>query len=363
MKRKTIVFIVPSLKAGGAERVVSTLANQLVVTYNVIIVVLYRCIPFYFLNERIKVVFCQDIYNESPTFFESINNHYYLIKSCKNVIKNYQADVIIGFTTIANIYSIILSKILKIPAIISERIHPKYGSISKFWKIVRRLTYPTVNALVIQTNDIKSYFKKYINPSKLFIINNPISVELSGLRDLNATREDRIICVGRLEAQKNQELLIRAFSKIPSNSWELILIGDGKLKTKYINLAKSLNVSNIVFLGSIKNISHYYNTSKIFVLPSNYEGFPNALIEAMYFGVACIATDCPSGPSDIIINNKNGFLIPTNDQNALKNKLEKLINTPNLQEQFGEESLKSSTLFETKPIVQKWEKLIDFVCS
>jgi len=310
LKRKKLAFIIPSLKAGGAERVVSTLANQLVSEYDVVIVVLYKCQPFYSLDSKVTVEFCKETYNSNPSFLQSLSNHRDLIRTCKRIIKSHKTDAIIGFTTSANIYSVLVGKQLKTPSIISERIHPKFGSISSFWVKIRKYVYPKTNALVIQTNDIKNYFKSFVNEKKLFVINNPLAEELVEQRDINTNKKNHIICVGRLENQKNQELLLHAFSKVENDNWKILFIGEGSLKEKYKNLVVALKLDDkVVFLGNIKNVSEHYNSAKIFVLPSNYEGFPNALIEAMYFGSACIATNCPSGPSEIINDGENGFLI------------------------------------------------------
>ena len=359
MKRKKLAFIIPSLKAGGAERVVSTLTNQLINDFDIVIVVLYTCKPFYNLDTKIKVVFCKDVYNNNPSFFQSITNHFKLINTSRKLISNANADIIIGFTTIANIYSVLIAKQLRIPSIISERIHPQFGSISNFWVKVRKFVYPKTDALVIQTKDIKTYFNTLIKAEKVKIINNPLAEELVEQRNLQTTKKNHIICVGRLEDQKNQELLIRAFANIERNDYKLLLIGEGNKKEHYKNLVNSLKLNDSVdFIGNVKDISTYYNSAKIFVLPSNYEGFPNALIEAMYYGLPCIATNCPSGPSEIINDGENGFLIPVKDQLHLEKKLALLINNTGLQIQFKEKAIESTTIFEAEFIANKWKKLI-----
>ncbi|MFD2823585.1 glycosyltransferase family 4 protein [Lacinutrix iliipiscaria] len=359
MKRKKIAFIIPSLKAGGAERVVSSLANQLINEFDIVIVVLYKCTPFYSIDSKVKIAYAKNLYNSTPSFFQSLRNHYDLIKKSKTIIKDFNADVIIGFTTSANIYSVIIAKQLKIPSIISERIHPKYGSISNFWVKVRKYVYPKTNALVIQTNDIRNYFKSFVHNNKISIINNPLSDELANQKLENVSKKNHIICVGRLEHQKNQELLINAFSNIERGNWQLLLIGEGHKREQFQNLINQLNLNDSVkLLGNSKDISKYYNSAKIFVLPSNYEGFPNALIEAMYFGMACISTNCPSGPSEIINDGENGFLIPVNDQLQLEKKLTILLENEVLQNQFRKKAMESTACFKADFIANKWKELI-----
>ncbi|WP_203458743.1 glycosyltransferase [Lacinutrix sp. WUR7] len=359
MKRKKIAFIIPSLKAGGAERVVTTLSNQLIKEFDVLIVVLYKCKPFYTLNPKIQVVFCKDIYTSNPSFFQSITNHFTLFGRSKKVILKENIDVVIGFTTIANIYSVIIAKLLRIPSIISERIHPQFSDISNFWIKIRRIIYPQTDVLVIQTLDIKNYFTKFIKEDKIKIINNPLAEELVEQRNLQTTKKNQIICVGRLDEQKNQELLIRAFANIERGKWKLLLIGAGDKHNFYKKLVNTLDLNeSVIFIGNVKDISKYYNSAKIFVLPSNYEGFPNALIEAMYYGLSCIATNCPSGPSEIINHGENGFLIPVKDQLLLEKKLSLLIHNTDLQIQFKDKAIESTTIFEAEFIANKWRELI-----
>ncbi|MFD2541547.1 glycosyltransferase family 4 protein [Lacinutrix gracilariae] len=359
MKRKKLAFIIPSLKAGGAERVVSTLTNQLILDFDIVIVVLYACKPFYHLNPEIQVVFCKETYNSTPSFFQSIANHLALKNTCKKVILKEKADIIIGFTTIANIYSVLIAKQIKVPSIISERIHPQFGSISNFWVKVRKIIYPKTNALVIQTKEIKDFFTKYVQEEKVKIINNPLAEELVAQRNIQTIKSNHIICVGRLTEQKNQELLIRAFANIKRGDWKLLLIGEGNKKEAYKQLVDDLKINDsVVFIGNVKDVSAYYNSAKIFVLPSNYEGFPNALIEAMYFGLSCIATNCPSGPSEIINDGENGFLIPVKDQLTLEQKLSTLINNNNLQTQFSKKAMRSTKPFEAPSIANTWKELI-----
>lgn len=358
MNRKKLAFIIPSLNAGGAERVVSTLSNQLINTFDVVIIVLYNCTPFYPLDKKIEVQFCKE-YNNTLSFTKSIRNHFDLIKKCRNYIKDANADIVLGFTITVNIYSVLASKKLKLPCIISERIHPDYDNVNGFWNIMRKRIYPKADTLVVQTQEIKNYFLPYTNEKKVVIINNPLSEELVAQKDIHISKVNHIICVGRLDSQKNQELLIRAFSNIEKSDWKLILIGDGELRPDYEKLIEDLNIEDSVELvGNVQNVSQHYNTAKIFVLPSNFEGFPNALIEAMYYGLACIATNCPSGPSEIIKDNENGFLIPVNDQKELEEKLQLLVNNYDLQKQFSKIAADCTTIFEASYIADKWKELI-----
>ncbi|WP_055444749.1 glycosyltransferase family 4 protein [Lacinutrix himadriensis] len=363
MERKKLAFIIPSLKVGGAERVVSTLSNELCNVFDITIIVFYKCTPFYTLKSNINVVYCLEAYSPEKSFFSSISTHFKLLYKSYSIIKKEKIDVIIGFMTTANVYSVIISKLTKASCIINERAHPKLDDVNTTWRKIRRKLYPSANKLVLQTDAVKKHYNDFIDASKMEVINNPLSDKLLKQLDSSITKEKYILSVGRLDNTKNQELLIKAFANIKANGWKVKIAGDG-IKRDYLkSLIKSLNKEeDIILLGNVSNISEYYNNASIFVFTSNNEGFPNALIEAMCFGVACISTNCEFGPSELIDDAVNGFLIPVNDQLELENKLQTLILDTNLQNTFSTNAMKNTSKFEVDFIGQKWKELIYKVC-
>lgn len=127
-------------------------------------------------------------------------------------------------------------------------------------------------------------------------------------------------------------------------------------------MAEKLGVADdINFVGNMKEVYKYYNSAEIFVLTSNYEGFPNALIEAMHFGLACISTDCPTGPAELIDNEINGFLIPMNNVTALADKLEILIKDKNTRELFGNKAIDVVSKFEMQKVIIEWQNVFSHV--
>ena len=358
IEKKHISLIIPSLTSGGAERVFSVLANELNSSYSITLFVLYKCEIAYPLNKNIEIVFCRDLYAAKQSLLKSITSHFNFIKFLKQEISKRQSIGIVSFTTTTNVYAILIGKRLKLPSIVSERLHPDYG-INTLWKIVRKKVYPSCSKLVVQTKDIKDYFNDFMPNDKISIIENPLSPKLIHQKSTNTSKEKTILSVGRLTHQKNQELLIRAFYKIDIKNWNLCIVGEGDKRKKYEDLVTKLNIKGrVTFTGSVPNIADYLNTASIFVLCSRFEGFPNALIEAMYFGLPCIATNCPSGPEDIIVNNKNGILIPVEDEAKLTEALKKLIINKELRETLGKNAAKTALRFEGDTILSKWKTLI-----
>lgn len=356
MKRKKIAFIIPSLESGGAERVVSTLANALIIEFDVTIIAFYNCIPFYKLDSRIDFQFCNNEYKKE---YNSILTHFQLFNKTYKILKSKKFNIVIGFMLTANIYAIILSKLLHIPNIISERSNPHYNSISNFWILTRRFLYPFADKLVIQTNKIKNYFKVIVKDEKIEIIYNPIAKDLLLKRDLTFAKKRTILNVGRLSPSKNQDLLIKAFANIEHDNWKLDFVGEGEYKKELSELIRIYALEDkITLFGNEPDIYKYYNSASIFVFTSKHEGFPNALTEALFFGVPCISTNCEFGPSELIDDSVNGFLIPVGDQKELEDKLTLLMNDSDLRQKFSANGIKSTMHYEASTISLQWKSLI-----
>ncbi|MEO8933904.1 MAG: glycosyltransferase family 4 protein [Xanthomarina sp.] len=357
--KKSIAFVLPNLNAGGAQRVVSTLSNLLIKEFHVSVIILYKNDLFYNLDPKVKLEFCSSTYQANPNIFQSVTTHFILIKNLIKILRSHKTDLIIGFLPVTNIYAILASKFLRIPSIISERANPEYSILSPFWSYIRKRGYPLSNCLVVQTQATKSYFKSYVK-SNIEVINNPINLNLLLKKDFSIKKEDIILNVGRLAEPKNQDLLIRAFSNINHMGWKLILVGDGVNYDPFKNLINSLEMQeHIVLAGNSTDVASYYNKSKIFAFTSKYEGFPNVILEAMSYGLACISTNCPHGPSEIIKNNKNGLLIPVSDQHALETALTELIEKKDFREKLGKNALESTLAYQPSNIALKWSVLIN----
>lgn len=363
-KKHKVAFVISGLNAGGAERVVSNLANELINSFDITIILLYKCTPFYKLDERISLTYCTELYNPKPKAFQSLINHFKIFLSVLKILKENQIDLSIGFMTTSNIYLSIASKINGRPCIISERIHPDHRKLNVFWHKIRHFSYKFARVLVVQTASIKEYFETFMQPENIIIIKNPLATELIEKREIYNSRENIILNVGSLTSQKHQDLLIKAFSNVNNTDWKLVLVGDGELKSQYQNLIQSLNLEQkVTLVGNVSNVEDYYNSASIFAFLSRYEGFPNALTEAMYFGLPCISTDCPSGPSEIINSGINGFLIPVENQHELENRLNTLMRDENLRQKFSRSAMESTTEFLPQVINTVWKNIINQILS
>lgn len=359
MIKKKIAFLIPSLSPGGAERVVVSLANKFADKFEVFLIVLNKTETVYIVEKEVNLIYLQEKYSPSTSLIEAIKSNVIYVKKIIKIAKNNQIDLLIGFTTSVNILTVISSRLLKKPNLISERNNPEVYVPNTFWRILRNFWYPSANGLVVQTELIKGFYQKTIQESKIKIIPNPIDEIMLFARKDYSERENVILTVGRLDANKNQRLLIEAFTNLNVDNWKLVIVGDGVLREEYKKLTATLGIADKVeFVGNVNNVSDYYNKAKIFVFTSNSEGFPNALLEAMSFGLPCISTDCPSGPSEIIKNSENGYLIEVNNRMQLEDQLTKLMNNPRLCKEFSDKALLSTDKFKIQEIYKHWEILI-----
>jgi GalNAc-alpha-(1->4)-GalNAc-alpha-(1->3)-diNAcBac-PP-undecaprenol alpha-1,4-N-acetyl-D-galactosaminyltransferase len=357
-KRKTIGFTIHSLNGGGAERVITSLANELVTDYNVIIITLVKCDSFYELNSKIILLSCDLIVPKKLGKIGAIKNNMITVKKISKYIKSESIDLMIGFTTSVNVITIMAAKINNLPVIISERNNPIADPPNKFWRILRNILYRLTDYLVVQTSSNKGFYAKIVSSKKIIIIKNPVAPALTSKRIIReeTTKNKIILTVGRLDANKSQDLLIKAFSNIPNNNdWQLQLIGVGNKMEEYKTIAKDLNI-NVCFLGEVSNIYDYYNNARIFVFTSKSEGFPNALAEALYFGIPSISTNCPHGPSDLIENGINGLLIEVDNQKMLETKLKRLMTDEDLRYSLKENALKKGNALDISLISASWMK-------
>lgn len=359
MIKKKIAFLIPSLSPGGAERVVVSLANKFADKFEVFLIVLNKTETVYIVEKEVNLIYLQEKYSPSTSLIEAIKSNVIYVKKIIKIAKNNQIDLLIGFTTSVNILTVISSRLLKKPNLISERNNPEVYVPNTFWRILRNFWYPSANGLIVQTELIKGFYQKTIQESKIKIIPNPIDEIMLSARKDYSERENVILTVGRLDANKNQRLLIEAFANLKVDNWKLVIAGDGVLREEYKKLTATLGIADKVeFVGNVNNVSDYYNKAKIFVFTSNSEGFPNALLEAMSFGLPCISTDCPSGPSEIIKNSENGYLIEVNNRMQLEDQLTKLMNNPRLCKEFSDKALLSTDKFKIQEIYKHWEILI-----
>lgn len=352
-----ILFCTSSMGKGGAERVISILSNELAKKNEVSILINTDKNTAYELDKKINIITLDKKYYKN-----NLIRNIYRIFQTKKVLDEQKPDIIISFLPMPSFRILIANRKIKIPVIISDRNDPKQEYKSKLSNILMHWLYPKAEGFVFQTNEQKEYFSKEIQ-KKSTIIFNPIKDSFLETRDIEIKeRENVIINVGRLVPQKNQKMLINAFSKVSSTypQYKLKIFGDGPLKEELQKQINDLHMKDKIFLcGVTDDMKQELEKSKIFVLSSDYEGMPNALIEAMVVGCAVISTDCPcGGPKELIKNNKNGILIPIENEEKLIKSINFLIEDENNAEIMGKNAKNIKEILNTNYILEQWKKYI-----
>ncbi len=359
-----IMFCIGDLRKGGAERVITNLSNELCKKNSVTILTTTNKRIEYIVDNRVRLI---SIDNDSKKETEKfiLYRNLYRIKRMKEIILNQKPDIIVSFLKEPCARALILKtfsrKIKKIPLIISIRNNPSNVFNKKIDKIMLKTIYNNADGYVFQTEEAKEYFNKEIQ-ERSAIIANPINPEFICER-YNGIRENKIVSVGKLMKQKNHKLLIEAFANINRKypEYKLLIYGEGELREKLEERIRALKLEDKILLkGNSDNIKKEIYKSKIFVMTSDYEGMPNALMEAMAMGIPCISTDCPcGGPKSLIENEKNGLLIEVGDLNELQKSIIRLIEDNDLANQISKNANKIGQVFTTEKINQKWIEYIN----
>lgn len=344
-----VMFFVGEFSDGGAERVISIIANNIVNSYDVEILSYFKKDSFYKTDDRVVLNSIEANTNST----NKIKNLKWLRKHIKDV------DIIISFLAPFNILSLLANIGINKPIIVSDRNDPRFVPNNTFIRFLRDRLYGNADAIVVQTENNKEYFKKYSN--KTYVIPNPLNMDNFIGIALNETKQKKIVNVGRLKPQKNQELLIDAFNEIHKKypEYTLHIYGIGPYENELKDLVKLLNLSDsVIFEGQRDDIFNDIKDSELFVLSSNYEGMPNALIEAMALGLPCISTDV-SGARDMIENDINGIVVPINDKDRLVNSMFKVIENKEYASSLANNACKISESLKQDVILDKWHTIIN----
>ena len=348
-----LLFIIASLGSGGAERVLSNLSNYLSLKHDVTIATFSNEDSFYALDKRVRHIKL-NLLKPSSSKLESLKNNLNRFMILKKNIKQIDADVNISFMTQTNILAIWASKFLRKKIIVAERaIYNFYGS--KSLNLMRRVSYPFSNYIITQTIADSTNYEFIKNLETIY---NPILIK-SEKRE----KENIVLAVGRFDDNKGFDLLIETFTTLESRGWKLVIAGNGLKEEELLDLVGKLNPKNVELIGNRKDIFEWYAKSSIFVLSSKKEGFPNVLLEAMASGCAVVAFDCPYGPSEIIVHEKNGLLVENQNREKLASSLQQLIDNEVLRDDLAKEAIKVKEQYAMKKIAKNWEDIIVKVVS
>lgn len=345
-----IAFYTKCLSRGGAERVTVSVCDYLSKTDDNI-----------FIINQIK----GNKEYSCPTDVERIilekrsHNYFAIVKHLRKVLKSKKIDVLIVMGVSNCIYAIPASYNLKTKVIVSERNDPNHFYGKPIVKYLSRFLMKKADGFVFQTRNARDFYD--FDVDKTAIIYNPITLPPTVKKEITNHRKE-IVNVGRLVRQKNQKCLIKAFSIIQKRhkDYTLAIYGEGGLHNELEDYINKLGLQkNVNLKGNTKNVLDEIKDAALFVLSSDFEGMPNALIEAMVLGLPVISTDCPiGGPSELIENEVNGILVPVADVDALAGAMDLVINDYVNASRMGENAKKIYEKLQIESIGAQWAAFI-----
>ena len=348
-----ILFVNENLDYGGAGKVLVWLANSLAENgYEVTFLTYRKGKERLSLTDNIRKT--QFILNEEESGARNVIKTAVLLRK---YLKENCFDTAVAFSEPSQTRLAVAAAGLNTRCVFSQRLDPY--TVEK--KALMKLVYSKADYFVFQTEGARQYYSEKIR-KRSTVIPNPVIP--TGTVALSEDRQKKIVSVGRLDIfQKRQDLLIEAFKKIAADYPDYILefLGDGPDMEK-LKVMSSDMTDRILFPGVSESVQKDIRKASMFVLSSDFEGIPNALMEAMSLGVPCISTDCrPGGAAEILINGENGLLVPAGDSDKLAEAMKKYIDDPEFAEQMGRNAINIAVTFSQEKILDQWISVIERV--
>jgi glycosyltransferase involved in cell wall biosynthesis len=320
---------ISSLDMGGAERVLTT--------------------PHFPLSPRVRL---------RSAAAGGAGKQWRLVRRLRGLLRDEAPDVVISFLNFTNVVTLLASRGLAVPVVVSERADPRLQPIGATWSLLRRFTYRRAACLVAQTATTARLYEP-LAPGRVRVIPNPVVVPGPGG---DVPRDGRtIVAVGRLHRLKGFDVALRAMAALPAEmaGWRLVVLGEGPERAPLEALRAALGLAGRIELpGQVADPSSWLRAADIFLLSSRAEGFPNVLCEAMAAGLPAVATDCPSGPADIVTPEVDGLLVPAEDPAAMAAALARLIAAPDLRRRFAQRAPDVLERYSLAAVLAQWELIL-----
>lgn len=355
---KRICLIIHSLSPGGMERVMSQLAAYLAQKDEVEVhLVLYgiKREVFYPLPKSIQIHRPKFIFSNRRRVWHTIKTLFFL----RRTIQRIKPYTVLSFGEIWNNLVLLALYKLHVPVYVSDRSQPG-KDLGILHNILKNLLYPTAAGLISQTNKAREIAKQNKRNTNIIVIGNPIRDVIPGPDE---KKENIILTVGRLIRTKHPDELIRLFVRLDQTGWRLVIVGGDAQRQNLMaglqELVQHLDAENIIeFVGTQSDVDSYYQKSKIFAFTSSSEGFPNVIGEAMSAGLPVVSFDCVAGPSEMIEDEVNGFLVDVFDYDSFERRLKQLMDNVELRNSMGGKALKSIQQFSVEEISEQFYSAI-----
>ncbi len=357
---RKLLIVTHKMTRGGCERVISVLADRFMKMGIDVVLVSECCVESeYPLPENLRVRYLLEKEKMKALDVPKAYRRLY------RIALEEKPDLILAMPEKVNVWTVLFLMPLHVPVVVSERNDPRHHPENRIKRAIRWMVYPFAKGFVFQTEDARNYFSRRIQ-RKGIVLNNPLNLEL--LPDPGCvSREKTVVSVGRLNSQKNYELLLEAFAafRTTHKEWRLTIYGEGEEREKLMKQAEKLRIAEQVsFPGITENPAERIRDAGMFILSSDYEGMPNSLIEAMAVGLPCIATDCPcGGPRELIQDGKNGLLVAVGEREDLARAMCRLADDPAFAQAIGTEAAGIRYIMDADRVAEEWRRYFEYVAE
>ncbi len=357
-----IILLTSSLDLGGTERVVASLCNAWSARGDQVTLILTFSgggKQFYQISDVAELIYLADIVGVKTMNILTYAERLYALR---RLIAERNADVIVSFLPNVNVATILSSAFLRTPLIICERSDPAGYARLHLLEVLRKQTYRFADMLTVQTQGLADRAKRlYPGVKSICAIPNALPDEIPSYRKTTGNHRKTLLSLGRLVSDKQIDKLLDAFARIASSftDWDLHIYGNGPAMPALEMQIHNAGLHTRAFLkGPTTSPWEVMACADAFVMVSRYEGFPNALLEAMGVGLPCVVFDCPSGPREITRDGKDAVLVPLNDHEALVAALQKLMGDETLRLALGRQARDSvRSRFSHAQVMERWDQL------
>jgi GalNAc-alpha-(1->4)-GalNAc-alpha-(1->3)-diNAcBac-PP-undecaprenol alpha-1,4-N-acetyl-D-galactosaminyltransferase len=353
-----IALTIHAMYGGGAERLMSQLVSRWSTAGHEVHLITWAetktdSYPFPAEVQRHGLALMRD----SQSKLHGILANFRRVQVLRKTLKRIRPDFVLSFCDQMNVVTLQATRPLKIPVWIAEHSNPAKQNLGGFWEIWRAHTYPRCSGCIVLTQSIAEYMRRWIPRERLVVIPNAIDIPGESVPRM-AKSPQVILALGRLSPEKGIDVLIEAWQQIQSSlpGWDLHIAGDGPQRSQLER--QSQNISSIKFLGWVADPWTAYRNADIFVLPSRYEGFPVALVEAMSQSLPCIATRCTDAIDDLSENNSSLLTIAPESPSDLANAVLKLAADSQMQRRLGQAARGVSERYTWDQIGPHWDQIL-----
>jgi len=360
-----LAICIAALSGGGAERVAAVLAEGLAEQGDEVLVVTNASADsdFYPLPAAVARRCIGPFPRGGP--LRDLASTLFRVTRLRRALREFRPDVVVAFMGITNVRALWAARGSGVPVIVTEHTDPRFGRPPLPWGLLRRWAYRHAAKLVSVSAGVDAGFP-WLDPQKRAVIPNPLPPEIGSeasgpTLDFPAAGRSTVVSMGRLERFKGHDLLITAFSRLAADlpDWDLLVLGEGGERSALERLVRDLGLEGRVRLvGAVQHPFPVLRRCQVFALASRHEGFGNALIEAMACGLPVVATDCPSGPGEIVHDGDDGLLVPVGDARALESALRLLMTDSSARERLAAHGRRTSEAYRLPLVLERWRALL-----